>query len=194
MDAKDFAVNQDGSFTVSLDGKPVKLVKESDLLAVKGGAESKEAGYLTQLANANGEKGTAHAKWLEAQAAKEAVEAKLKELEPFKLQYEEAGKKLTAAEAGSKQLRDRLLGIMKTTLMSQYGVKEDLLKDKALEDLEKLSEAAKILVTGSKGNGKTPANFDAAGGNGGAGGAGNTLTNPRERIKSGFDVLHPDGK
>jgi len=71
---------------------------------------------MAQLATANGEKNTTHANYLQAQAAKEAVEARIKELEPFKSQSDELTKRITAAEAGSKQLRDRLLGIMKENL------------------------------------------------------------------------------
>lgn len=169
--------NNDGSFTYS-DGKTsVKYVKESDLLAVKGGAESKQAELQSQLTSLTTERDSHKAKYLEAQAAFEQSEKRFKEYEPFKTQVGDLTTKLTATEESGKKLQQRLYDRVKSTLVTVHGVKEELLKDKSLDDLEKLEEHARILGA----SGQRKANFD---GGGGGGNGGNTPLTGLDRTKA----------
>jgi len=172
-----WTANQDGSWTFSDGTNNTKYVKESDLLAVKGGAESKEKEYQSQITNLIKERDDAHSNHLKAQAALEQSETRFKEYEPFKTQLTEAQAKLTAADDGSKKLKEKLLGRVKSTLTS-LGVKDELIKDKTLEELEHIEETARLLG-GNGGNGKRPANFDT----GGSGSSGTAPESPLERAR-----------
>ena len=170
--------NQDGSVTYN-DGKStIKYVKESDLLAVKGGAERKESEYLTTISESNRLKDESHTNYLKAQAAFEQSEAKVKEYEPFKAQHEEATKKLLAAESSSKQLREKLLGRVQSSL-KDMGVKDEFFTNKTYDELEKAEETAKAL--GAKAAGGKPANFDGL--RSGGGGGQPVSETPLERAK-----------
>jgi len=168
-DAQTFTPNQDGTFTISLDGKDTKLVKESDLLAVKGASETARTEYETNLAKhhtdlaeANRLKDEEHQQLLQERSAKELAETQATEGATFKTKVGELETKLTAAEDGRKQLEEELLGTKKSTLITFYHVKEDALKDKDLPQLRSMEDTLKIVGIPS---GK-PANYDGGGGGG----------------------------
>lgn len=171
-DNQTFVTNSDGSFTASLDGKSTRLVKESDLLAIKGGAEKKEGEFQTQLAESNRQRDEEHTNLLKAQAAQEQFEKDAIEGATFKTKVGELETQVTTLTDGNKKLEDELLGRVKTSLTSSFGVKEDILKDKDMTQLRTMEVALREAGVDTKTN--KPANYD--NGPGGTGGVTTPMT------------------
>lgn len=150
-----FTTNEDGSYNFTIDGKPIRAVKESDLLAVKGGAEKKEGELLSQIAEANRLKDEAHNLYLQEQAAKEQSEEQAKEGATLKTKVGELETQLNATQESRKQLEEELLGMKRSNLAIHYKVSEESLKDKDMGQLKSLEDALQLV--GSKGK---PANYD----------------------------------
>lgn len=140
----------------------VKMVPESDLLAVKVGAEKKEASLLTQVAEANRVKEETHNNLLAMQSAKEQIEEQLKEGVATKAQVDELQTKLTAAEQAVSNSETSLLDLKRTTVASLAGVDVSTLAGKTMDQLGSLEEALKLV-----GNKPKPATLDIGGGGGG---------------------------
>ena len=150
-------VNEDGSYTfIGEDGKSTKLVKASDLMAVKDGAEKKEGELLAQVAEANRTKEESHQQLLQAQTANQQFEEQVKESATYKDKVAELEPKLTAANEAVSKLETDLLGMTRTHLVTVYGASEDSVKDKDVGQLKSLEEALKSVG----GGGKKPANYD----------------------------------
>ena len=88
-----FKANADGSFDLPAGegNKPVRFVKESDLLAVKGGAETKvkewegkETDFNTKLAESNRLRDETHTSLLKAQAEHEQFKDGVKDYATLK--------------------------------------------------------------------------------------------------------------
>jgi len=165
--------NNDGSIDIPVDGKPVRFVKESDLLAVKGGAESKvkeweneKSKLLTQVAEANRLRDESHTNLLQAQATKEQLEARYSDYDTHKTRVSELEKELGSHKENIGKAEKELADRIRANLLG-YGAKEDSLKDKTLDQLRNLEEAAKLF--GNNKGGK-PARYD--GGTGGPAGGG----------------------
>jgi len=174
MELKDFAANQDGSFQVNADGKALRLVKESDLLAVKGASETKAKEWETERSTFNSEKSTYTAKLeesskssdtirqqlLQEQAAKEKLAEQIKDHDALKTKAGELEKQVGShkelASTYEKELAERI-----TNTLVSYGAKADSLKEKSLTQLRNLEEAARII-----GNIKQPKYDNGGGGNG----------------------------
>lgn len=167
-----FVTNSDGSFTIDLDGKATRLVKESDLLVVKGGAERKDTEFQSQLAESNRQRDEEHSNLLKAQAAQEQFEKDSREGATHKLRVGELETELTTIKDNTKKLEDELLGRVKTSLTSGYGVKEEILKDKDFSQLRTMEVALNEAGVGSK---PKAANYDS--GPSGTGGITSPLTN-----------------
>jgi len=149
------------------DGTTIKVVPESDLMAVKSGAEKyagehKEqlAGLQTQVTELTTAKDEAHTALVEAQAAKTQLEEQLKEGTVTKTQVDELQTKLTTAEGSVSTLKTAVLDLKKANIVAVHGVSLETLQDKTKEQLESLEEALKIV--GSKAT--KPATVDVAGG------------------------------
>lgn len=134
------------------------MVPESDLLAVKRGAEKKESELLTQLAEANRVRNETHTNLLQMQAAKEQIEEQLKDGTANKTQVEELQTKLKEAEATVSQLSTKWLDYRRTTISTKLNMNVDDLKD--MNDVQ-LDALEKVPATGK------PASVDIAGGGGG---------------------------
>jgi len=150
-----YTVNEDGTINIMVDGKVIKHVKESDLLAVKGGSEKKEGELLSQIAEANRLKDETHNQLLQEQAAKEQLEEQAKEGATLKPKVGELETQLNAAQESRKQLEEELLGMKRSHLAVQYKVSEESLKDKDMNQLRNLEDALQLV--GNKGK---PAKYD----------------------------------
>jgi len=152
------------------DGTAIKVVPESDLMAVKTGAEKEKGELTTQMtelkslvdSSAKGREET-HTQLLQVQAAKEQLEAQIKEGTATKAQVEELQAKLTTAEESVGGLTTRLLDQKKVNISVSYGVDVNTLTGKTQEQLDSLEEALKLV-----GKRATPATLDLSGGGQGA--------------------------
>lgn len=183
-----FTFNKDGSVDLPIEGKPIRFVKEADLLAVKGGAEekqkewvAKETSYTSQVSEAARLRDEAHQNFLKAQAEKEQLAAQYKDYDTFKGKVGELEKSLTEHKTSLQKHQLELASIIKADLISK-GAKEESLKDKTLDQLRNLQEASKIFGTPRKG-----ANYD-----GGGNGTDGQPMGARQRIVAGWSSLHPD--
>ena len=173
-----FKVNNDGSVDLPVDGKPVRYVKESDLLAIKGGAtqkatewENEKASFNTQLAEVNRLREETHSNFLREQAAKEQLVTKYQNYDTLQTRVGELetqiGSHKESVSKYEKELTDRIKASLAT-----YGAVDEAIKDKTLDQLRNLEEAAKLF--GNKGK---PAKYD------GGGPPGVTAESPTDRAK-----------
>jgi hypothetical protein len=176
-----YAQEKDGAIAITVEGKPIRYVKEADLLAVKGGSENIKAEYESKLSEATKtlatlttERDTTHANLLKEQAAHEAVKSQVATIPTYEAKLKDAAAKLLAAETSSKQLQDKLLVTVRTRLTAM-GV-----QDKPLSELEAM-ESHISLVTKSV---TRPANLGNDRGNGGGGSAA-----PETRLERARRVL-----
>lgn len=168
IDAQADNFNQDGSITLKVDGKDTKYVKESDLGAVKGAAETAKGTYegqisvlQTNLATANTAKDESHQNLLKERTAKEQFENEAKESATHKTRVGELETEVTGLKESSGQLRTKLTDRIRGILTEGYKVDAEKIKDMALEDLEKTEGT--LLLTGAK---PAPANYDGKDGGG----------------------------
>jgi hypothetical protein len=187
--------NKEGYAEVLVEGKVVRVVRESDLIAVKGGAETrskewegKEATYLSQIAEANRLRDEKHQALLQAQAASEQLTQKYSDYDATKTKVGELEKTVGSHKESLTKYEKELGERIKATLINVHKAKEDALKDKTLDQLRNLEDAAKIF--GNDGKGGLPAKYD--GGSGVSAGVG--AQSARKLIHSGWDALHPEGK
>ncbi|MBU2060035.1 MAG: hypothetical protein KKB38_20160 [Gammaproteobacteria bacterium] len=172
MELTDLAANSDGSFTVNIDGKSVKLVKESDLLAVKGAAEqakekleAQTSKLMTDLAEANRLKDEKHNLLLQEQAAKEQLMKDAQEAVTLKTKVGELESKLSTEGVTRKTTEEQLLGLMQDRFTNLYKVAPDKVKGMSLDQLREAEKNFTLVGLGTS----RSANYD-----GGAGGTGGT--------------------
>ena len=129
-----------------------KMIPESDLMAVKRAAESKEKEFSTQietlqsqLVEANRIKEEKHNSLIQAQASHSQLEEKLKDYEAAKSKSEELQTKLTTIEASVSGLNTKLLDQKKQLLTTQYQIGTEALEGKTVEQLDLLEEALKLV-------------------------------------------------
>lgn len=167
-----YTFNGDGSIDIPVEGKPVRFVKEADLLTVKRGSESKakewdneKSQLQTQLAEANRLREETHQSLLSEQAAHEQLKSTTSDYDTHKTRVGELEAELGSVKESVGNYEKELTNRIRHTLINIHGAKEDALKDKTLDQLRNLEEAATIF-----GNNKirTPARYD--GGPGGPGG------------------------
>ena len=173
--------NQDGSVDIPVEGKATRFVKESDLLAVKGAKEKsehewagKETNYQTQLAEANRIREETHQQLLQAQAAKDQLAEQYKDYDTYKNRVGELETELGSSKERLTSYEKELAERMHQALVGA-GATEESLKDKTLDQLRNLEEAAKVFGREVKAR---PANYD-----GGKVGGGTTPETPIERAR-----------
>ena len=151
------------------DGTVIKVVPETDVMAVKAGT-SKELDEMKsqvqiakdQLDAVTKHRDETHSNLLQVQAAKEQLEEQIKEGVATKTQMEELQTKLTAEGQVVSSLNTRLLDLKRVNVSTAYGVDVNTLQEKTMEQLESLEEALKLVGKPAK-----PATVDIAGGGGG---------------------------
>jgi len=165
-----FTVEKDGAISIPVEGKPVRYVRESDLLAVKGGAETSKGQYesqLTKLTNDLAEVGKqrdTHAQLvLQHQARIEKLQEMEKEHATFKAKVGEQQQTIDAATKSRGELETELTGYKKSILIDQYKVDKDKVEKMSLAELREAEKTLSIL--GIKPAAR--ANYDAHGGNSG---------------------------
>jgi len=174
--AENFAFNQDGSVDLEVEGAKVRYVKESDLLAVKGGSETKEkewenekASFNTQLAEANRLRDETNQSLLQERAAKEQLTTQYADHDTIKRRVGELETENGTLKEGVGKFEEELAGRIRHALIMQHGASEDGVKEKTLPQLRNLEEAARLFGNG-KGKQGIPARYDGGGG-GPAGGS-----------------------
>ncbi|KKN60912.1 hypothetical protein LCGC14_0527110 [marine sediment metagenome] len=168
-----YTFNNDGSLDVPVDGQSVRFVKESDLLAVKGVAEGKakeweneKAKSQSDLAEANRLREETHQSLLVAQAAKEQLVTQYSDYDTHKTRVGELETELGSAKEIVGKHEVELTNKMRLNLIAR-GASEETIKDKTLDQLRNLEEAAKLFGNGNKGG--VPARYDGGQGSGGDG-------------------------
>jgi len=170
-DQPTYNFNTDGSIDIPVSGQPVRFVKESDLLAVKGGSETKareweteKVSFNTQLAEANRLREESHSLLLQERAAKEQLEKTQPDYDTVKTKVGELETEIGSHKESIGKHEKEIAGRIHQSLIAS-GASEESLKDKDLSQLRNLEEAAKVF-----GGNKVvkPANYD--GGPGGPGG------------------------
>ena len=163
-------LKQDGSIAITLpDGKVVNFVKESDLGAVKSASEGKD-GEITHLKaeilSLTAKVGETHQNLLQERTAKEQLEAKVSKQATLEKEVGELRTKTADLEKVSGKVSIDLADRVRKNLVTTYKVKEDILKDKALGELQQMEQTL-TLVGIVPGSGQ--ANFDRSFGLGGTG-------------------------
>ena len=175
--------NQDGSVNLPVDGKPIRFVKEADLLAVKGGVQNrekewndKEAQFNTQLAEANRLREETHQTLLKTQTERDNLKEQYKDYDTHKKRAGELEAELGSHKERLTKVENALAERMRQALVGA-GATEEQLKDKTLDQLRSLEEAAKVFGKELKAK---PANYD--GGKQGGGSVPETSLDRAKRI------------
>ena len=178
--------NKDGSLDIPVDGKPVRYVKESDLLAVKSGSETKQkewdgekVTFTTQVGDLTKLRDEAHANLLKEQAVREQLTEKYKDYDTHKNRVGELAKELETHKGTVGKYEKELTDRIKSSLIATYSIQEDTFKDKTLEQLRNIEETAKLI---GKPAGAKPANYDKGGG-----GTGGIVESRMDRAKRIID-------
>ncbi len=185
MTEQNFTPNADGSVTIVADGKDIRYVKESDLLAVKGGSETKvreweaeKTTLSTSLAEANRLREESHTELLQERAAKEQLVTGYSDYDTFKTKVGELEIELGSTKESFGKLQTELAERLRQNLITGHGATEEAIKEKSLDQLRNIEEAAKLLGNGNKV--PKPANF----GGDRIPGSGDVPADPLDRAKS----------
>ena len=164
MTEQNFTPNADGSVDLPINGTNTRFVKESDLLAVKGGSETKakewevdKSKFSTDLAEANRLREESHTQLLQERATKEQLVAGQADYDTFKTKVGELETELGSTKESFGKLQIELAERLRQNLITGHGATEEAIKEKNLDQLRNLEEAAKLLGAGS--NVVKPANF-----------------------------------
>ena len=151
IDATTFKVNSDSTYSIKMDGKETKLVKEEDLVAIKGASEDRtkqwnteRATFTTKLEESSKAHETTRQSLLQEQALKEQLIAKYKDFDTLTSKVGEQDKLLNEHKTSLQKHQDELANRIKSVLIAT-GASEESLKGKTLDQLRNLEEAAKIL-------------------------------------------------
>ena len=166
-----YKFNQDGSVDIPVNGVQTRFVKESDLLKVKAsrddtlkGLEIEKSKFQADLDEANKQREELHKQVLQAQADREKLSEQYKDYDDHKNKVNELTKELNTHKEKITNYENELMDRIKQSLIS-FGASEDVVKDKSLEQLKNLEEAAKIFGSQSP----KPANYDTGKVGGGTG-------------------------
>ena len=147
-----YTFNTDGSIDIPVEGKPIRFVKESDLLAVKGSSETKvkeweneKASFNTQLAEANRLRDETHTTLLQEQAAKEQLVKTYADYDTHKKRVGELETEVGSHKESVGRLEKELTERLRHSLINIYGASETAIKDKTLDQLRSLEDAARII-------------------------------------------------
>uniref|UniRef100_A0A6M3JXI2 Uncharacterized protein n=1 Tax=viral metagenome TaxID=1070528 RepID=A0A6M3JXI2_9ZZZZ len=163
-----YTVEKDGAISVKEEGstEAVRYVKESDLLAVKGGKETAES----KAQEAEAARGTAesalaveHQKVLQAEAKVSTLESQVAQGTSTAAELATAKAELVTAKSSSETLATQHLELRRNVIVATYNVPKETVESKNLEQLATFEEALKAVI-GSKNAG----NFAVGGGGGGA--------------------------
>ncbi len=158
-------ITQDGSIKLTVDGKAITFVKESDLGAVKAQLKDKEgevSTLQTKLADSVTKADESHQDVLKERASKKTFEEEAGKSATLSTEVEGLKTKVADLEkvGGERdtKLTERLRGILTTG----YKIDGEKIKDMALDALEQTERT--LILTGVT---PTPAKYDGGGGGGG---------------------------
>lgn len=144
------------------DGTETKLALESDVLAQKTKAEGLERQLKESEQSWNTKLDESKTATSTAQQAQYAAEAQLKELQEklttANLSVEELAKvktELDSIKTGAEETKNRALEYRRKLIAKEFGVSEDTVANKTMEQLDSYEEALKAVksATGSKTSG-----------------------------------------
>jgi len=162
-------------------GEP-KMVPESDLIAAKKGLEKQleevQSASSKTITDLRTEKDKNYQDLLIERTAKEQLESKVKELEPFKTQAADLLNLFNTGVTNYNSLEEKMLTLRKDLITTKYGVGSDKLEGKKLADLDNLEDALKVAGVAAGGG----RNYDMGGGTGGSA-AGTPFANELGEIK-----------
>jgi len=191
---ENFTFNHDGSVDLAVEGAKVRFVKESDLLAVKGGSEQKEkdwenekASFNTQLAEANRLRDESHTLLQQERAAKEQLTTQYGDYDTQKVRVGELETENGTLKGSIGRFEEELTGRIRHNLIMYNGASEEAVKDKTLPQLRNLEEAARVFGNGNKKQG-VPARYDGGQGVPSGGSVPETPTDRANRILEEHDA------
>jgi len=150
--------NKDGTIVIKdTEGKEIRYAKEADLLAIKGGAEASKqkieeitTAHKVEVESLNTKVSEANAKALQAEAAKEQLEERIKESAGSKEELAGVKTKLDAATKAAEAAGTKLLELRGRLVVATYGISAEAVKGKTIEQLDALEEALKAVQGGKK--------------------------------------------
>jgi len=139
-----------------------KMVKESDLLAVKKGLEKQIGDLKTELETKSRLADENYQSLLGERASKEAAEKQLQELQEKAKNLEELEKNLKTSEETREQQSKTMLDQRKQIMTKTYNISLDALEGKSWQELDYMETALKEVGQ------LRPSGIDGAGGGGGS--------------------------
>jgi hypothetical protein len=126
----------------------VKMVPESDLITLKKALEGKVDGitkdYEAKLAESKTSGDTHYQNYLKEKNSHEELEKRFKDFEVLPSRVEELTKSLEAANAANKDITGKHTELKSYHLKEFYGVPDDRLSGKTLDELDTLENALKV--------------------------------------------------
>ena len=182
-ETKTFTPNKDGTISIKgEEGKEVRYALESDLMAVKGSAETAEKAHKeaqtaheTEVSKANENFAASDQKRLQAEAKVESLEEQLKQGgTTSKEELDKVKGELETASKNGEELTKKTLGYRRQLMVATYNIPADSIAEKTLDELDNYEEALKAVLA-TKGTGNLAI--------GGGGGGGPTPEAPLDRAK-----------
>jgi chromosome segregation ATPase len=185
-----FKMNSDSTFSIQADGNEVRLVKEEDLLSLKGANEGRtrqwdteKATYEAKVKELTDSHATTRQQLLQEQALREQLAGKYKDYDTHVSRVGELTKEVESHKTSLKKHQDDLSARIKANLIS-LGASEESLKDKTLDQLRNLEEASSIFVN--------PATRKILYDRGNHDGRGTQIEKAKDKISAGWNTLHPN--
>lgn len=163
-------VEKDGAISLKdSEGKLIRYVKETDLLAVRGGREAAEkrvkdieATHAASLETVKGEAESTRQKVLQAEAKVTSLEEQIAKDGNSKAELEKLKTELVAAKKSGEELGNKALEYRRAIIVTTYGIPVATVEKKTMTELDHFEEALKAVI-GKGGAG----NYAAGGGSGG---------------------------
>ncbi len=163
---KTYTVNEDKTISVKdSGGNEVRYAKESDLLTVKGSAETikAKADDVSKAAEtASASLATTRQDLLRAEAKISNLETQVAENTGSKEELDKAKSELETAKTSGQELTTKTLEYRRQIIIATYGIPADTVNEKSMSELDSYEEALKAVIA-TKGIG----NYAGGGGGGG---------------------------
>ncbi len=151
-----YIANADKTISIKDEaGADVRYTLESDLLAVKGRAETAETKlteadvtHKTAITDMGNQLSDAQSKLAQAEASKTELEGKLAQGTTTAEELAEVKKQLDTANGSVGALTTQVLDARRQLIVTTFGVAAETVKDKTKEQLDAYEEALKAVGTG----------------------------------------------
>ncbi len=145
-----YTAAQDGALVRSEDGKDVRYVPETDLLTVKGSAETKDTAHATALAEANTKVEAEHNQVLQAEARVTGLEEQIRVGGGNATELAQAKVELETAKRSGEEHSTALLTLRREVIVAKYGVPATTVESKNLPALAVYEEALQAVIGDKK--------------------------------------------